>query len=255
MAATSDNDPEFNSVAPKPRPARRFKLVEILAVLGVLGFLVALLLPASRSSRPAGYRTQCTNNLRVIALALQSYEQQNKALPPAYTVDANGRPLHSWRTLLLPYLDEASLYQEIDLSKPWNDPANAKARETPVHVYHCPVADGQRNETSYLAVVGPNACFLPSESRRLTEIRDEHGSTLMLIEAGDEHAVPWMAPVDADESLVMSLGPTTKLHHGGGTNAGFADGSVRFLKADTPPEVRRALLSIAGGDDDLTKEW
>ena len=51
-----------------------------------------------------------------------------KALPPAYTVDADGRPLHSWRTLILPYLEQEPLYQTIDLSKPWNDPANAKAR-------------------------------------------------------------------------------------------------------------------------------
>ena len=59
-----------------------------------------------------------------------NYEQAYNALPPAYTVDANGRPLHSWRTLILPYLEQESLYQTIDLSKPWNDPANARAVET-----------------------------------------------------------------------------------------------------------------------------
>ena len=98
------------------------------------------------------------------------------------------------------------------------------------------------------------AASFPAESRRLAEITDAHESTLMVIEAGEENAVPWMAPVDADESLVMSLGPTTKLHHAGGTNACFVDGSVRFLKASTPAAVRRALMSISGNDNE-SPEW
>ena len=79
--------------------------------------------------------------------------------------------------------------------------------------------------------------------------------TEKVIEADEENAVPWMAPVDADETLVMSLGPTTKLHHAGGTQACLVDGSVRFLKASTPAEVRRALISISGNDDEVAKEW
>ncbi len=77
----------------------------------------------------------------------------------------------------------------------------------------------------------------------------------MVIESGEEHAVPWMAPRDADESLVMSLGTTTKLHHVGGTNACFVDGSVRFLKAKTPANVLRALMTISGNDDPSSEEW
>jgi prepilin-type processing-associated H-X9-DG protein len=90
---------------------------------------------------------------------------------------------------------------------------------------------------------------------RLAEITDAHSSTLMVIEADEKNAVPWMAPVDADESLVMSLGPTAKLHHPGGMNGCFVDGSVRFLKSKTPAGVRRALLSISGNDDEVTREW
>jgi prepilin-type processing-associated H-X9-DG protein len=76
----------------------------------------------------------------------------------------------------------------------------------------------------------------------------------MLIEAGEENAVPWMAPADADESLVMSLGPATKLHHAGGMNACFVDGAVRFLKAGTPAMVRRALMSISGNVNERARE-
>ncbi|MFI5456177.1 MAG: DUF1559 domain-containing protein [Isosphaerales bacterium] len=255
MSANFENDPEFNDAIPKPSPGRRFTLVKLLVVLGIIALLIALLLPATRSAGPAARRSQCANNLKQIALALRNYEQSHKALPPAYTVDAKGRPLHSWRTLILPYLEQQPLYQTIDLSKPWNDPANAKALEAFLPVFHCPEAVGSENTTSYLAIAAPNGCLIPKESRRLAEITDAHESTLMVIEAGEENAVPWMAPVDADETLVMSLGPTTKLHHTGGTNACFVDGHVTFLKANTPAMVRRALMSISGDDNEVAKEW
>jgi prepilin-type processing-associated H-X9-DG protein len=53
----------------------------------------------------------------------------------------------------------------------------------------------------------------------------------------------------------MSLGPTTKLHHAGGMNACFVDGSVRFMKSGTPEKVRRALMSISGKDNDAVIDW
>jgi prepilin-type processing-associated H-X9-DG protein len=240
--------PEFNDPIPKPRLRRQFKLLELMAVVAVIAVLIALFLPAFRSSRPAAHRAQCANNLKQIALALHTYESDFKALPPAYTIDAQRRPLHSWRTLILPYLEQEELYKSIDLSKPWNDPVNAKALKTPLPVFRCPIASGPLNTTTYLAIVAPNSCFLATEGRRLAEIADAHSATLMLIEADDESAVPWMAPTDADESLVLSLGPKSRLHHAGGMNAGFVDGSVRFLKASMSPETRRALVSISGGD-------
>jgi prepilin-type processing-associated H-X9-DG protein len=255
MSTNFESDPEFNDAISKPSPRRGSRFVEVLVVLGIIGLVIALLLPASRSASGAARRAQCVNNLKQIALALIHYGQVHKALPPAYTVDATGRPLHSWRTLILPYLEGESLYQTIDLSKPWNDPANARAMETAVPVFRCPGANGPSNSTTYLAIVGPNGCFLPHEPRRLAEITDGHDSTIMVIEAGEEDAVPWMAPMDASASLVMNLGPTTKLHHPGGTNAGFLDGSVRFLKANLPASVRRGLMSISGNDDPSSDQY
>ena len=255
MSADFENDPDFSDAIPKPRRVRRFTLVNLIVVLGIIVLLIALLLPAVRTAGPAARRVQCQSNLKNIALAVLSYEQAHKALPPAYTVDANGRPLHSWRTLILPYLEQESLYQSIDLSKPWNDPANAKALETSISIFRCPEAVGPRNTTTYLAIASPNGCLNLNEPRRLAEITDAHASTLMVIEAGEENAVSWMAPVDADESLVMSLGPATKLHHAGGMNASFVDGAVRFLTASVPGTLRRALMSISGNDNKAAIEW
>jgi prepilin-type processing-associated H-X9-DG protein len=170
-------------------------------------------------------------------------------LPPAYTVDAKGRPLHSWRTLILPYLEQSALYASIDLAKPWDDSANAKALATAPPVYRCPNTRGPGNVTTYLAIASPDGCLSPARPRALAEITDSHGSTLMAIEAGDDNAVPWMAPLDAGESFLMSLGPESNLPHSGGVNACFLDGSVKFLKASIGASTRRALISIAGHDD------
>jgi type II secretory pathway pseudopilin PulG len=255
MSAKFELDPEFSQGIPKAKVRRSTRLIELLAALAICAVLVALLLPFSRSARPAARRAQCTFNLKQIVLALHNYEQEYDALPPAHTVDASGQPLHSWRTLILPFLEHESLYRSIDLAKPWNDPANAKALGTKVATFQCPETTGPENTTTYLAISGPDGCLLPSKPRRLAEISDAHSSTLIVIEAGDENAIPWMAPVDADEALVMNLGPKSKLHHAGGMNAGLVDGSVRFLKAGTPASVRRALISISGNDNAITTEW
>jgi prepilin-type processing-associated H-X9-DG protein len=248
MSVSFDYDPEFNSATSKKSSRRRFTLVELLAALGIIVVLIALMLPAIRTAGPAAMRGQCINNMKQIALALYNYEHEHKVLPPAVTVDANGAPLHSWRTLILPYLELGQLYQSINLVRPWNDPVNAKALESHVSLFHCPGSVGRQNTTTYLAIVAPGGCFLPRKPRRLADITDDHGSTISMIEAGEENAVPWMAPADADEALVLSLRPESNLHHVGGTNASFVDGSVRFLKASIPASVRRALLSISGDE-------
>jgi competence protein ComGC len=255
MSASFENDPEFNDIAPKPNSGRSFTLGKLLLILATIAVLFALSLPAYRSAQRDALRAWCQNNLKQIALALHNYEQDHNALPPAYTTDANGRPLHSWRTLILPYLEQKSLYEKIDLSKPWNDPVNATASATKLAVFICPEAVNTKNTTAYLAVVGPDGFLVPGRPRRFEEITDGLSWTLAVIEVSEEDAVPWMAPFDADAVTVMKLDTKAKLHHVGGTNAALADGSVMFLKADTPAPVRRALLSISGNDNDAVKEW
>src|SRR6266704_588138 len=91
--------------------------------LGIAATLivVALFLPGYNSrARPASRRTQCLNNIRNIALALHNYASLNGSLPPAYIADANGRPMHSWRVLILPYVDRSDIYAAYRFDEPWN---------------------------------------------------------------------------------------------------------------------------------------
>jgi hypothetical protein len=205
------------------------------------------MLPATnRGARQAAPRTQCKNNLKQIGLALANYRDANGAFPPAYTVDADGKPLHSWRTLLLPYLDQQSLYKTIDLSKPWNHPTNAEAYKTTIPGFACPSTKSQPGHTTYLAIVTPNSCLRPAETRLMSEITDGTSNTWIVIEAPPDHAVHWMAPIDADEHLILDFGTKTKLAHVGGMHVLLGDGSVRFVPANLPVADRLALISISG---------
>jgi prepilin-type N-terminal cleavage/methylation domain-containing protein/prepilin-type processing-associated H-X9-DG protein len=233
-------------VSNTPRHKTGFNLIELVIVLAIIVLLAALLLPAMRSAGPASRRAQCINNLRQIALALCNYKDTYQAFPPAYTVDAKGKRLHSWRTLILPFLEEKALYNKIDLSKPWDDPANAVAREAYVMPYFCPATGSPTNQTTYLAILAPKSCLQPAEPRDPSDIKGEPGKTLMVFEVDEQHAVPWMAPNDADEALLLSLGPNSKLPHADGFMAAFVDGSVQFIPANMPAATRRAMISIDG---------
>jgi hypothetical protein len=241
----------------RPWKTRIFTYLSIAAILLVL---VSLLMPATRDARGAARRTQCKNNLKQIALALYNYHDAYGAFPPAYTVDSNGRPLHSWRTLILPhikradqftieYVDQTAIYNSIDLSKPWNDPANAEAFKAVPNVYRCPSADLPPGFTSYLGVAGTDCCFSATAPRQFSEITDDLSTTLMVVEVAEENAVPWMAPQDADTQIVLSFTKGGKLAHTGGTQVALADGSVRFLSENMDPNTLRILTTIAGGED------
>ena len=216
--------------------------------LAIIAVLVSLMMPAQRVARGSARRAQCMGNLKSIGLALRNYHDVYAAFPPAYTVDADGRRLHSWRTLLLPFLDGQSIYKKIDLSKPWNDPANAEAYSSRWKPLRCPDADCPENHTTYLAIVAPDGCMRPGASAKLSESTDNHDETLLVIEVPSAHAVHWMAPMDAYESLVTGFGPETRLNHANGMFGVFVSCRIQFLRVQTTAAQLRALLSIAGND-------
>jgi prepilin-type N-terminal cleavage/methylation domain-containing protein/prepilin-type processing-associated H-X9-DG protein len=96
-----------------PRPNHGFTLVELLVVIAIIGTLVGLLLPAVQAAREASRLSQCSNNMKQVALGLQNYHDAFKALPPSQMddrVDTQGRLGWSWIFLILPFIEKAELY-------------------------------------------------------------------------------------------------------------------------------------------------
>ena len=124
---------------------RGFTLVELLVVIAIIGILVAMLIPAVQQVREAARRTACVNKLRQIGLATLSFEGTHQAFPPARLhPKANPVPPYhlgdsqpSWLARILPFLEQESLYQEWDLSKPYSWHASDVTSKA-LEIYICP---------------------------------------------------------------------------------------------------------------------
>ena len=127
-----------------------FTLVELLVVIAIIGILVALLLPAIQAAREAARRTQCYNNLKQFALAAQnyhdtnkklprfSYRPQNGATPPGYYGHWEGFSVH---TMLLPYMEQQTVYDRINITVPWHWGQNDEPKTTKLDTFLCPSDD------------------------------------------------------------------------------------------------------------------
>lgn len=230
------------------RQCHGFTLVEVLVVLVILAAIVALLLPAVRTAREPAQRMQCVNHLKQIGLALYEYHDEYGELPPAYTVDADGKPLHSWRTLLLPYLDRKNLYDRLNLAKSWDAPENVSVFENEAWM-QCPsLRDLPQSHTNYLAIVIDTSCLRPGRSLTLSEITDGTSATIGVIEVTAEYAVPWMEPRDADEVILLAVTQNDSDPHSGIRHAIKMDGAVIPLHAKMTYETVKALATAAGGE-------
>jgi hypothetical protein len=252
-------DPPAAKIGPREPWWRKqmsvWTLMKLVLVLGSSLGLFVLLARAAADAREAARRAQCMGNLKQLGLALHNYHVAYDALPPAYIADASGRPMHSWRVLLLPFMGESALYNRYDFSEPWNGPNNIKLLNNMPWTFACPswhdYPPTSTTLTSYVAVTGPGTMFPGTSSTKFADVTDGISETLMIVEVADVK-IPWTAPQDLDVRTMSfrvndpkRLGISSK--HPGGANVGLGDDAIRFMRESIVPGNLRSLVTIAGG--------
>jgi prepilin-type processing-associated H-X9-DG protein len=217
------------------------------------GILAALLLPAVQTAREAARKAQCANNLHQIALAMQQYQASTGAFPLACVADKDGKPMHSWRVLILPYLGEEALYREYRFDEPWDGPHNRTLAGRMPAVYRCPSDDAsaESGKTSYAGIAGAGTVL---EGVKPENFPGGFNSVIVVVEAAGA-GIHWMEPRDLDVNQIDfrinsdSSGAGIRSRHPGGVNAAFADGHVQLLDKNTDPQVLKSMTTISGGDN------
>ena len=138
----------MNSTTIRSRRARGFTLIELLVVIAIIAILIALLLPAVQQAREAARRTQCRNNLKQLGLALHNYHDVHNTLPPGWIagpepgsrISAPHEGLNGagWGTMILPYVEQAPLYDQFDSNLAITDPVNLAFSTQVLTAWQCP---------------------------------------------------------------------------------------------------------------------
>lgn len=209
--------------------------------------MIAVAMPAISASATAAMRTQSMNNMKQIAIALLNYETVHRHFPPAVVIDKESGEKRSWRVEILPYLEQAELYNAYRKNEPWDSPANLKLLAQMPEVFAVP---GFRNtqETPYQAIVSEGGALTPhadGQAPKIARITDGTSNTISFVET--KLLVPWTKPADLDaDAQTPKLG--TARDSDPGILAAFVDGSVRFISENIDPQVWKALLTRSGGE-------
>jgi hypothetical protein len=239
---------------------RRNELGAAVLILLASAFFALIIWPVP--ARGPSPRSVCFNNMKQLVLALLNYHSKHGCFPPAYIADENGKPMHSWRVLILPYLERSDLHEEYDFSQPWDSPSNlALAKRFFPRVFRCPNdTSASENTTSYVAVVGPETAWPAPNSSQESDFKDGLSQTVLLVEVANS-GILWTEPRDLtlDEALAgvnVARDRGIRSGHDSAAVVAMADGSVLSIPAGLDPDVLRAMLTRSGGKEiDLHDLW
>lgn len=216
-------------------------------VLIVWLILTVLILPAVQRARvPQGYLSK--NNVKHMGLALHLYHDKHSFFPPGAIETTDGKPYHSWQTSILPFVDQNSLYSQIDFNKAWHDPANQMIFQQEIRVYLNPSIEGTAPVNGYeISHYRGNELVLKKNNGfRIVDIKDGTSNTIMAMEIG-ENFKPWGDPTNITNPSNI-IGSGKKTNYKGGYQVLIADGSVRFISENVDRAVLKALSTPDGGE-------
>jgi type II secretory pathway pseudopilin PulG len=233
-------------------------VIIVLAVIGGIsmlgcGVLALLLVPAISGARDAARITQSRNNLKQIGLALHNYHDVFNTLPPGGIYAEDGTPYHGWQTSILPFVDQAPLYNQIDFNRPWTDPVNTATFQVPVLPYQSPFEEANRMANGGAAshYAGNQHVMFENSSLRIYDAKDGTSNTLLAGEVGAGYKA-WGDPSNVRDPGLGILGDATSFGRPAGAPDGcimlLMDGSVREISKDIDPAVLKALSTPDGGE-------
>lgn len=195
-------------------------------------------------------------NQRKIGKAVERYSAENQGRHPTVSISSTGKPLHSWETRLLPYLDSQVLFEKIDPAAAWNSEQNAEHFRTSIpNFIRSETPDEQRVDSegfglSHLALNSRIAA--PEQVLNDQSVPDGLASTIMLGEISTRLPA-WGEPLNARDPALginrhpLGFGAPRKMR--GGANMLFLDGSGRFINENIDPRILKALATPNGGED------
>ena len=210
--------------------------------------LVGMMLPAVQQVREASRRVQGMNNLRIIQLGQLNHESATREFP----TDRGGL---SWRVHLLPFLEQAALYERFHLDEPWDSEHNIQLLSEMPEFFHALSSSTETLEpgmTVYLRPVG-NGAFPEPGSEPPVEFRDFAGgasSTICIVEADADRAVPWTKPADYQFDPANPHAGLGGLRIGG-FNAAMGDGAINFISDSTDDQTLSALFTLDAEDNEM----
>ncbi len=183
-------------------------------------------------------KVKVNNNMRSLGLACHNFESVHRSWPAAYTEDADGKPLLSWRVHLLPFLGEDQLYEQFHLDEPWDSEHNQALIAKMPDVFTHPTLKLDEGKTVYLGVTGDNGVFGPPANaggknargvRRMADMTDGLSNTAMIVEVNQPNAVPWTKPRDVSTDGGEVLAKTSGIRAGDEFCVIMCDGSSLTL--------------------------
>lgn len=242
------------------KPGTSAKTVILLTIGAVaagtiaIGLTVAFLFPAFGMARSLANSHNCDQNLKRIGMALQAYEIDHGTLPPAFIPGPDGKPMHSWRVLILPYLDEDGLFSNYNFNEPWDSPTNQQLATRMPTVFACPADPDSLllGESNYMVIVGPDTMFPGSKSRETGTIGDDLSSTIMVVEV-PIYGSSWLKPEDltvGKMQFAVNGGFENEIgsYHSGGAHVLMADGDAKFLNDALPSDFVEGMTTLNGGE-------
>jgi hypothetical protein len=187
---------------------------------------------------------------------MHNYESTHGHLPPAVVYGENDRPLHSWRVLILPFIEQQDLYDQFKLDEPWDSQHNIQLLSKMPSAFEAPGSKRSKlpaYHTIHHVFVGKGAAFEGKQGLKLAELNDGLSNTILIVEAGEP--VPWTKPEEISFDPNQPV-PELRCLFKDGFRVAMGDGAVFWVKKNPNAEKLRAAITRNGNEpNSRIEDW